>query len=105
MAVVEAEDDDDVGDAAVDMAADVIAALNPEEPELPRVAVVESDVELVAAGPVGMILDVKDPDAGEKVEEKEEGEAGEPLELVVRRVGARKEEDVILPDDALVDAA
>jgi hypothetical protein len=103
--VVEAEDEDDVGDAAVDMTADDIAALNPEEPELPGVTAAESDVELVATGPVGMILDVNGPDAEEGVEEEEEGEAGEPLELVVRRVGVGKGEDTILPVDALVDAA
>ena len=54
---------EEVADAAVEMTADVMAALNPEEPELPGVTIVELDLELVATGPVGMILDVRDPDA------------------------------------------
>ena len=63
------------------MTADVIAALNPEEPWLPGVMPVEPDAELAAADPVGIILDVKGPDTEEVVGE-EEGEAKEPLEPV-----------------------
>lgn len=78
---------------------EVIAALKPDEPELPDAAGIEFDFELSLVGddPVVTVLDVRGPDS-----EIREEVAGEPLELIIREVDSFKSE-IILPDVAADD--
>jgi hypothetical protein len=71
--------------AAAEMEDDVMAALKPDEPELPDEAAAEFDLvlsefPLVGDGPADTVLDVRCPESGVREEV-----AGKPLELVKRR--------------------
>lgn len=76
--------------AAAEIEDEVIAALKPNDPEPLDLTAVElesgvSELPLVGDGPVDIVLDVMGPES-----EAREEVAGEPLELVLRRVADHK---------------
>jgi hypothetical protein len=103
--VVEVWGADDTEAATDEAEDDVMAALKPEEPEVPGVVELVLVLwEFVEIGP-GTELDVGDPDTDrEGVGLEGEEEAGEPLEVVTREVDVCRVKDVFSPDDAGTDA-
>ncbi len=78
-----------------------MAALKPDESELPGAPAIELGFglsELPLVGPVDTILDDRDPDS-EVI-----GEVGEPSELVISEIDDFKR-DIVLPDKPADDTA